>query len=437
MRRTVIDIGVTFGRQFAAGLMQLGLVLVVARTLGPDGAGTYAVAMLLPKVMGQLFNLGLASSNVYFVASKRVSVQDAWAATRDLVVVMSVLGLAGGAGLVVWLGDDLFPGAPTRLLLLALAIYPLTMTMNVTVALFQALQDFKSYNIAVLLQPFLAIIGALTLVAAERVSLTTVLQMVALTHAIGLSVALAILRGRIGNLAMGTDRMKYLKPALVYGLKAHLSNILTFLTYRIDIFLVNLIAGPAAAGLYNIAVRLVEQIWLISKAVSTVIFPRLSSIAHDEEALKSFTAFMARTVLWVTLFASAVLAAIAEPLIEILFGPDFKGATIPLLILLPGVALLSCARVLANDMAARGRVGVNTVLSGVVLLTNITFNMILIPEYGIAGAAAATTISYTLVLVTRLIVHQILTESKWWMALVPMPEDVATLRQTFFSRKSN
>lgn len=429
------NIVMTFGRQFVAGLMQLGLILIVARLLGPEGAGAFAVALLLPTLMGQLLNFGIGSANVYFVASGQVSLGRAWAASRDLMVAVVLFGIAIGTALILMTSDTLFPGVAQPVLLMALAIFPFSLMMSVVAGMFQALQDFRSFNLAVMAQPALALMGALALWAGGGVNLVALLGVVSLSHALALGLALSILRRRIPLLDGIGAHMSYLRTALGYGVKSHLGNILSFLNYRLDLFLVNLLAGPAAAGLYSVAVRLVEQLWMISQAVSTVIFPRLSAMADDEAARRRFTPMVARIVLWITLFGAGVLAVIARPLIELLFGTEFVDASVALVILLPGVVLLSCARVLANDMAARGRVGINLGLAALVLVINTTANLLLIPPFGIAGAAVATSLAYTVNLLVRLVLQRVIAETRWWTILIFMPGDVKILKQ-ILKRKS-
>lgn len=190
-----------------------------------------------------------------------------------------------------------------------------------------------------------------------------------------------------------------------------------------DIFLVNLLVGPAGAGLYSIAVRMVEQLWIISQAVSTVLFPRLSMMVGDDAARRALTPVVARFVIWSTLLAAGILAALAAPLIETLFGPEFRRATPALIVLLPGIVALSCGRILANDFAARGLVGVNLALVTGILAVNLIGNLLLIPTYGIIGAAFATMIAYVLDLIIRLTLQNRLTGIIWWHILIPMPED--------------
>jgi O-antigen/teichoic acid export membrane protein len=435
LRRTAGDIGLTFARQFLAGLMQLGILLIVARELGPEGAGGFAIALLLPTLMSQLLNLGLTPANVYFIASKQFSLELAWAATRDIMLAVTLAGVTIGTLLIIWLGEWAFPGIDVRILLAALMIFPFSLLLSVIVGLFQAMQDFRTFNIAVLAQPVLAVLGILLVWIFGQVTLLNTITIVVLANVVALCISLRLLSRRVSLRVRPAARFAYLRPALSYGVKAHLSNILAFLNYRLDVFLVNLIVGTAAAGIYTVAVRLVEQLWMVSKATSTVIFPRLSAMHGDEAAKREFTPIIARSVLWVTLLGAGVLAILAVPLITLLFGKEFIGASAVLFLLLPGVVLFSCARVLANDMASRGHVGMNLALAGLVLIVNVFANLWLIPKYGVMGAAGATTIAYTTIFVICLVLQRYITGTQWWQFVLPMREDVQLLRNALKKRK--
>ena len=436
MRQTVSNIGVTFGRQFLAGFLQLGLLLIIARLLGPEGAGTFSVALLLPSIMSQLLNLGLVGATVYFVASGRFSPETAWAASRDVILGVALIGTLVGALFIFVLGERAFPGIDERVLFIAMLIFPFSLVASLAAAFFQALENFKAYNLIILTQPAIALATVPILWLTGGVDLSAIMISMVLAHALTLFLALALLAREIRIAQPARGRLEYLRPALSYGLKAHFSNILAFLNYRLDLFLVNLIVGPAAAGLYTVAVRLVEQLWMISTATSTVIFPRLSAMSGNDVARRSLTPVMARSVMLVTLLASALLAILATPLIRLLFGSEFIPATFALFIMLPGVVLLSCARVLANDLAARGMVGINLLLAGGVLLLNTIANLLLIPYYGIIGAAVATTTAYSMIFLARIILQHLLIGMSWWTLLLPLPEDFRRLRRAFSQRSS-
>lgn len=404
LRRAAIDIALTFARQFLAGLLQLGLAVAISRLLGPQGAGSYALALLYPTILAQM-NFGLSSACVYFVASRRFSAQQAWATSRDFLVVEAIVVSALMALIVVKFGATIIPGVAIQVLLIALFVYPLNLIANLIYSLLQAQQDFRSFNLATLVQPVVAVLGLLCVWLLGAFDLERVMYIILLSHAAALGSALLLLSRSIAVFEPAREYAAFLRPAVGYGLKAHLSNLLSLATYRLDLLLLNYYVGTAAAGLYAVAVRLAEQLLIVSEAFSIVLYPRLSAIdtAEDRNAL---TPIMSRAVLWLTMAAAAVLALIAQPLIALLFGQEFIGSTIAMLLLLPGIVFFSCARVLAHDLASQGRVGINLALSVVALVVSTIANVLLLPQYGIVGASIAASFTYLLVLFAHLAIQR-------------------------------
>ena len=109
-----------------------------------------------------------------------------------------------------------------------------------------------------------------------------------------------------------------------------------------------------------------------------------------------------------------LLALLAVPFIRLFFGAAYLDAVTPLLFLLPGIILGSLSRVLANDIAARGRPELNMYTALIVIIVNIICNLLLIPAMGIAGAALATTIAYSLTTVFRIFIYAWLSKNKWY-----------------------
>ena len=295
-------------------------------------------------------------------------------------------------------------------------------------SIFQAEEDFSSYNIVNLIEPVLSLVAIIAIAAIGKATLESISAVTVASYLTATVISLAFVNRKFSIFSTGAEKYYYFRRSIKYGLVSHASNITTFLNYRLDLFLVNLLAGPHVAGLYSVAVKLAEQVWIISQAVSTVVFPRLSAMAQDEAGRRTLTPIIARATLWVTLLASGVLAAVGRPLIELLFGSEFRGAALMFLLLLPGIALFSCSRVLANDLAARGLVGVNFVMAIGALVLNTAGNVLLIPRYGALGASCVTSAVYGLDLVVRLAIQHRFTGADWRAIVLPTRQDFHLLR---------
>jgi O-antigen/teichoic acid export membrane protein len=69
---------------------------------------------------------------------------------------------------------------------------------------------------------------------------------------------------------------------------------------------------------------------------------------------------------------------------------------IPLWILLPGALCMAVQSILGNDLAGRDYPMAIVWIWTALLITNVALNLIWIPRYGIAGAAASSTVAYVL-----------------------------------------
>ena len=99
-------------------------------------------------------------------------------------------------------------------------------------------------------------------------------------------------------------------------------------------------------------------------------------------------------------------------------------------LLLPGIVALSVARVLAGYLLGRNRQQVDLAASLAGLVVTVAFDLILIPRYGFAGAAVASSIAYATTLavdLTWVVRHSTLTVKD---LLLPTPADLrVTLRR--------
>ncbi|MDA3876477.1 MAG: flippase [Halothiobacillus sp.] len=427
-----VNFTATLGRQVGAGLLGLVTAAIIARVYGPEGNGAFAIALLLPGMLGTFLNFGIGSANIYFLGSSQVTVREAIRTNLRFFLWLMVIGLMVGVSVMIWKGEEFFPGVRPALLWLALPIFPIALLSAFLMSIFQGLQEFRMYNKLLIIKPilFLGALSLVTLSGNKRLELLIGVQL--LTSFIVLVVtAVIIKRLYIASSEDGATTGDYSKRAIGYGWKAHLGNILAFVNYKADIFLVNFFMTPLSAGVYVVAVALAERLWLISSAVSTVLLPRLAQLSSDEESRKRLTPLISRLVLMVTLIGSIALALFSYPLILLMFGSQYMDSVLPVLILLPGIVILGGAKVWANDIAARGRPEINMYVSLVTLVANISGNLILIPQFGLAGAAVATTVSYWICSVITLIIYVRMTSNNWVETLFVNSADMRALMKVF------
>jgi O-antigen/teichoic acid export membrane protein len=102
----------------------------------------------------------------------------------------------------------------------------------------------------------------------------------------------------------------------------------------------------------------------------------------------------------------------------------------------PGIVALGHSKILANYVAGRGRPDINAVRGVMALAINVVANLFLIPRYGIIGAAAATSISYSVSAFAGYLAFLRIAGVKWSDPLVPPFRELVGLIRKLL-RKSN
>ena len=88
---------------------------------------------------------------------------------------------------------------------------------------------------------------------------------------------------------------------------------------------------------------------------------------------------MVRSTLWLTTILAAILFVAAGSIVDLLYTSRFSASAAVVRILVPGIVLFAAARVLGNDIAARGRPLVNSVVASASVVCNIGLNVVLDP----------------------------------------------------------
>ncbi len=145
---------------------------------------------------------------------------------------------------------------------------------------------------------------------------------------------------------------------------------------------------------YSIAVNMTHPILQIPDAVGTVIFPKLAG--SSDASAHARTAVTCRHTLFATVLAAIFYAGVGSQVLTFFYGERYAPAIRPMLLMLPGIVMISLYQILTRNFTSRNRQQVNIVAAGLALSVNFALAMLLIPLWGIAGAAVSTAVSYTL-----------------------------------------
>ncbi|MDI9616231.1 MAG: flippase [Methanothrix sp.] len=402
-------------------LLGMGTSVILARILGPEGNGAYYIALLLPSFIITFVNVGIGPATVYYVARGEFRWQEILGNNVLLSIAISVAGILTGLIVVIFFREIVFPGIMTEYLLLALVLVPLEIFFSYLHYILLGAQRIEDYNYAQVCQSVLFFGFVFIALFLFRAGVAGAILAGIFTWIIVDLIILRLTKKIAGGINFKPN-ICYIKRASKYGIQAHISNILGFLNYRIDMVLVNFFLGPAAVGLYAVGVGLVERLWIISQSASTVLFPIVSA-ETNERSRKDFTPLVARTVMWITTLGALAFVFFSRYIVLLLYSEKFLPTVGALQALLPGIIALSAGRVLANDIAGRGFPRLNIYSGVAAVITNVALNLLWIPTYGIVGAAWASTVSYVASFLCFIYFYSKLSGNRWSIVVLPQKGD--------------
>jgi O-antigen/teichoic acid export membrane protein len=385
-------IGATVARQIMSGSLYFAGMCITARTLGPAGNGILATAMLLPQALFAFLNLGMGASHVYHLSSgagnpRRMRTANWILAVLLWVAVALVLLAASEQQIARYL-----PGIHKGLALYASLLFPLLLLAGWSSSMIRGQRDYRTYNKTLLVHPFIFFATVALLGIAGRVNVMAVVT----CHLIGQLSLWLMSESRLRKIPPGAAGQYRLRDAISFGLRAHVSNVITFLNYRLALYLVSFMLGATATGFYALAVQLAEMLWLFSGAASSIVYPESAANSKSPEALDAMVAKVARLVVQVTFAGALAAAAVSWFAIPLAFGKDFRGSVAPFIILLPGIVTWSYMSIISNALAGMGYQNVNVQGAILCLAINAICGALAIPVLGTSGAALASTIAFSI-----------------------------------------
>lgn len=361
----------------------------VARYLGPEQFGVFSYAVAFVAIFGAIAKLGLDDIVV-----------------RDLVKVpneyVQYLGTA------FWL--KLLGGLITVLVVaLATLFTDSDSTTNLYIFIissgivFQSFEVIDFYFQSKVLSKFISVCRLIQLILSSVLKIYLVLAgadliwfvLVSLVDVVTVAVAL--------NIAYKMQRINWFYKSFNFNIAKQLlsnswplvfSGLVIMIYMRIDQIMIKEMMGAKEVGLYSAAVKLSEVWYFIPMIIANSLFPSIINAKNNnvdiyQSRIKRLYSFM----IWLAIIIAIPTTFLSDWIITLLYGEAYKVAGEVLVIQIwAGVFVflgVASGRWLTSEnlqMFALIRS-----LSGVVV--NITLNLILIPRFGLVGAAMATVIA--------------------------------------------
>jgi O-antigen/teichoic acid export membrane protein len=406
--------GGTFTLKVASTALIFLMTLLLARLLGSTGYGTYAYALAWFSVLSVLSVFGLDKLLLREMAVYKT--RSSWQLMNGLLrwsnitaLVVSV-GFALLAGITIWILSDRLESQMTYTLLVALIMLPLIVLLRLRQAAMRGLHYVVGGQLPeMLIMPisFFIVVGGMYLFM--RNALSAPVAMIAQVAAVGFALLIGVRQLQISlprsakeahPVYQGWTWMHIVMPLVFL-------DSMTMINSQVDIILLGLMKSTGTVGVYAVVKKGAGLITFILVAVNIALAPTIASMyaAGEMAKLQRMITKSARVILMGSLPIAIVLILFGHWFLLFFFGQDFIQGE-------KALAILGAGQLIN---AATGSVGLLLIMTGyerdaamcvgISALLNIVLNAILIPKWGLEGAAAATatTVIFWNILLTILV----------------------------------
>jgi antigen flippase len=372
-------------------VMALGMVVsvVAARALGPAGRGQFAAAAAFAALVAQFGNLGLHGANIYLVGADRSRLP---ALLGNTLLVGLVWGtLLGGTAYVLSLTPRIAIVESQLRPLTAVAV-PLMLSYMLLQNLAMGVERFDLFNLGELANVGTSLVLMLVIILVARL---TPVSLLAASLAGPTLAGTWLLMSLVRLSGVSSSRALFWR-GLAYGWRPYALSVAAFAVTRVDLFVVMSRLGATQAGYYSVALTLVGIFGTFPAIVGQVLFPRLCAISDLGARWRQTE----RTVIWlvvVVVLGAAAVAAVAGPLVRLLFGAAFLNAVPALRGLLIGAVFMAVHVAVVQYLNGLGYPVSIVILWIAAALLNWRLNLSLVPRLGLLGGAWSSGITYAVV----------------------------------------
>lgn len=187
----------------------------------------------------------------------------------------------------------------------------------------------------------------------------------------------------------GLELRKHLRPIFTLFAMSAAVSIYTVL----DTTMLGFLKGDEAVGIYTVATKINRMVVMMITAATGVLLPRLSYYANSGERTE-FLRLSNKAVQFVVLFSvpcAAGLFVLAEPAVLLFSGSRYLLAVPVMKIMNAVVVFISLGCLFGgNVLISAGKEASSLVSTCIGAISNFCLNLLLIPKFGVAGAAVGT-----------------------------------------------
>lgn len=370
--------------------------VLMARWMGSFEYGIFVLVWVTMLIVGSISCLGFSTSVIRFIPEFRErgmldELRGIVRVSRHVVLAASTLtALAGASG--VWLFADRIEDYYVVPFLLGLLCLPMVALTD----LLQGVSRAHSWALSALLPTYisrpvliLVFMGAALLAGCPADATTAIIAAIAATYVTALGQLLS-LGSRVSATIPAGDSRILLRQWFFISLPIFLVDSFFYLLTNADVLMVGFYRDPQEVAVYFATVKTLALVHFVYFAVKAGSAQRYAQFAHgDRHRLAAFARETVSWTFWPSLAMAVVVLALGRPMLG-LFGEGFQSGYPLLFLLVVGVVARASVGPCESLLTMSGHQNSCAVVFAATLALNIVLNVLLLPTFGLWGAAMAT-----------------------------------------------
>jgi O-antigen/teichoic acid export membrane protein len=382
-------------------------MVLLARTLGPEGYGVYAFFFALVSLLAIPAQIGMPNLVVRETAKLEATEQWGlmlglwrWSTSTILLLSLGILLISSG---LAWLLLDQLSLLQLKTFGFSLLLVPFIALSRLRTAAIQGLRKVVLSQLPdFIIRPALLILLILIvqfLFPAETLTSASAMGLYVIAAFVALLISIGLLR------RVQPKQLKS-KPDALYEKKYWFSAVLplafisgmVLITQNTDILMMGLFSTLEDTGIYRAVISVSGLVAFGLYAVTIVVMPYFARFhaQRNKELMQKVVTQSARVILFLAIIMVIIIVILGEEMLGIFFGDEYLLGYLPLVILAVGQLVNAFMGSVAGLLNMTGHEKETAKGVAIAAGVNVLLNLILIPYFGMSGAASATAVSLML-----------------------------------------
>jgi O-antigen/teichoic acid export membrane protein len=391
------DVLIVGGANILNSLTGIIFLPLITKTLGVNDYGVWTQFQAVISLILAFAGLGLPYALNRFLAVKKekIEIQDEFWSLFLVVTVLTIIISLIFIACASFIADMFFEKATDIVILIGLVVFIVSLS-NVFLNLFRSFRQMKTYATFSIINAY----GQVGLIAILVLNGFGIWGMIGAYLVVNLAILIALFIKVTKQIGIAKPHFSKIKEYFIFGLPTVPANVASWVVFSSDRFIISHFLGVSAVGIYSAAYGL-GSLPIIILAIMGFVLPSTLSKLYEENKRYELKIILSYSLKYSTMLAIPFclgIAVLSEPILNIL--STSKIATQGQIILV-FESLNSFILIFGGIISHILVVVKNTKIIGISWLfgaiANFCLNFIMVPRFGLLGAAISTLLSYSIV----------------------------------------